>query len=1163
MIGKLIAVAAALMIAFGIVGQVSAVRVASAEIQGIPSVVEPVPYNEDGFMDIMPLAAESKTEVPTGFPYGGGLTNGSMLSEAIEGEGLVLVKNEGNLLPLSKSYTPQVNVFGWSSVAWVPGGSGSGRVKAANGALTAEVGIVESLNQYGIQTNAALQTFYRSHAAGRPRINEGTLNSYDYQYSRIIEPAFSSYTDTLKDGAKAYSETAIVAISRWTGESNDCPKVQYKGTGNSRNVDDANRHYLEISKEEQDMLEWVGENFKNVIVLSNGTNAIQLDFVDTIPGIDACMVVGATGSRGATAIAKALYGEINPSGRLADVQPYDFRSNPSWQNTGHAEANGATKDVLPQSMGQHFYTSSSTTGLYPVNDQNGNFPDGARYQGVAYIDYVENIYVGYKWYETAFAENYYAGAELKNKAGAVIKNGYDAVVQYPFGYGMSYSDFQWEIYGSTIIRDGQPVTGTALQQNDKIKVDVLVANVGTKPGKDVVQVYVTPPYTKGTTQIEKAAVNLVGFAKTPVIPAGEDRIVSIEFDAYDMASFDMRGTGGYVLEAGSYIVKPLASSHDVDGWKDSAGRYKTGVAKNLTFTVGADIRYDKDPGNKRANAASVKNRFTGEAALYANGGDGVPVDGGTYENITYMSRANFAGTFPVFNPDPQSARAMKPEVSKYNRFDQALANDWRTRWDAAHPGAPSIVFGSGTAPSQTLATGNNALAKEIGLDYDDPKWDTLMAQVSYAQARDVCRKNSNTTPAIAALGKPANTGVDGPNMWGGFGGGGTTATGFPTATVLAQTYNVRLAFTFGLHLGSDASNNGEWYAPGVNIHRSPMGGRNYEYHSEDGFLSGVMAAYTIMGVSNQGKYCTMKHLALYDQEYNRDSLYTWVTEQALREIYLKPFRIAVQLGGCSSIMTAYNRIGAVWTGGSEALMQNVLRDEYGFRGSFVTDWVDRSGFMAVSHALRAGGTTTINGGTFGWFTWDSDTVKQNNNAERTMLYNAAKDAAYAWANAIARQAKWVASAEPLLKETVWTTGTEYETGIERPAIKEYTVRFITNSGTAVADIRQAEGFSVSQPVSTRENFTLEGWYTNAEFTGAKQAFPFTLTGDVTLYAKWTPKQTGGGGDKGKGGGKGCGCGTVSASDIFGGMTGGGALLLLAWGAAMLYKKRTAKKTGVK
>ena len=1066
---------------------------------------------------------------------------GEALAEEIALQGIVMAVNRNNSLPLSPDVNA-ISVYGWSSTSWVGGGSGSGRMLReyqSPMSLYPEIGIVEALHQRTIPsgeydaydnptripapvaTYTRLQDFYRSFLGSNGRrpwhshyYVGGALRAHDFQFNRLVEPRLDQIGDDILIGAANHSETAIVVLSRVAGESIDLPKVQYKATPentpmqafdagfihnigtvwhNTRpSIDydwvDASRHYLEISTEEEALLTHVGQTHSNVIVLINSTNAFQMCFMDRIPGLSSALIVGATGLRTATAIPKLLWGEVNPSGRLVNILPYDFRDDASWANTGQvvglpsvqgtyagrgggeAQAHlGGTRHYIIPAGQEVALPNMGRTLLYPMGDLIENFagPSRPHYMGLTYIDYVEGIFIGYRWFETAAVEGFWnnrtrqipAGVRGTNHPGAML-TGYDAVVQFPFGFGLSFTDFRWDLEGAYILRgaDRLPAdslalssVGASLQREDRIRVYVRVTNTGTVAGRDVVQLYVTPPYNEqsGPNAIEKSHVTLTAFAKTvPIAPNGGYDIVALEFDVYEMRSFDTRnysglvpagrtsergtpdlGVGGYVVEAGNYYIRLMNHSNDFSGERF------TGSGNELLFTVADGFSWDYDPGNDTdgVEPEPVVSRFTGEAARVENGGDGAPLDGTPLpgsvelgEGIVFMTRANFAGTFPtVVAP----ARTLRPSIRELNQFTESQATTWLNLQPAQSMPAMGVEadmrlsdYGSDPSIDHTNATPTE-LALRLGSSYYHPDWDALLAQLNHTQMRQLTAQTGNNIRAMAAIGKPQNNNLDGPNQWGGFTAHTTildhptnVGVSFPNATTLAQTFNFVLAYRMGLQIGRDAQMaglpHGGWYAPGINLHRSPLGGRNFEYYSEDPLISGIMASWAVRGARNEGIYTFVKHLALYDHETNRDGLYIWSTEQAARELYLRPFRIAVIDGGVTGIMTAYGRVGAVYSGGSNAMNNGVARGEWGFRGALLRDWVDRPGFMMMSHALRHGGSLAINGYGGGhptnspgvpairhsYFEWD-DYEFQNNAPTLNALRRANRDIIWMWVNA--------------------------------------------------------------------------------------------------------------------------------------------------------------------
>ena len=875
------------------------------------------------------------------------LETGEASAYAVQAEGTVLVQNNG-VLPLDEEQVTNINVFGWASTNWLASGSGSAQT------VGIQTDLLEALNASGFAYNKELSDMYEDFMGANPY--KDALHNYAGKTCRLYEPSITDenyYTEELLTSAKEFSDTAIVVLGRYSGESIDCPRVQYKITETKNGkyeeesvIVDESRTFLDASTEEIALLEYVAENYKNVIVLVNNTNQMNLNFLADIKGIDACLVTGTTGINAVSAIPDILSGKINPSGRLSDTYAYDFKTSSTYINSGME--------------GEGMYTNAEN--LYPADGvtTNPNVGDSPLYEGVSYVDYVEGIYVGYKWYETADVEGFWK--EVDNQYG----KGYEGVVQFPFGYGLSYTSFSQEIV------DTYPVKNYFITKDGEIRITVKVTNTGDVAGKEVVQLYYTPPYTNGG--IEKSHVELCGFTKTKLLEPGENEEITITFKVEDMASYDCydannNGFAGYELEAGDYVIKVMKNSHELAGENTS-----------VTFYNPSNIQYP----TSTATGNEVYNKFTGETAVY-----GVSVDGSdSGANIAYLSRADFKATFPEkLAPN----RAMTDKIKDLNLY---LEEDATAFIDETDEGITN------EAETDFLLYDENGfteLGLELGGDYNHEKWDAVLDQMTLEEMKNLVLHGYTKTMEVQSIGKIQTKDYDGPAQMGGFANcvqGETT--GFPNATVIAQTWNVDLAYDFGFIEGAQAGELGieGWYAPAANMHRTPFGGRNYEYYSEDEFISGVMAAKTVEGSLDAGTYCYMKHLICYEQDSMRDSLYTWMTEQALREIYLEPFKIAIEEGGLTGIMTSYNRLGAVWAGGSKALMTDVIRDEFGFKGCIITDYSDHQNFMIMDQALRAGGDLWMDGFVMGDFTYETES-----NSFKQELRRACKNILYMWTNA--------------------------------------------------------------------------------------------------------------------------------------------------------------------
>lgn len=846
------------------------------------------------------------------------------LAQRIAEEGIVMLKNNDSVLPLA---TKKVNVFGWAATdqGFLLSGIGSGSSTISD---SKKVTFLQALRDDGFEYNQQLIDMYNAY--------DSTDYGYNSSRMKLIEPDQSYYTNALIENARDFSDTAVVVLSRIAGENvgSEIPTYQTKSHGQTT---DNSRTYLEISTEEEALLDTVKENFAKVVVIVNSTNTMQLGFLNDYR-IQACLDVGIPGQSGTLAIGRILDGTVNPSGHLTDTYAYDLTQEPSFSN-------------------------------YLRNGNN--------------IQYLEDIYFGYKWYETADAEGYFAG--IDNEYG----KGYDGVVQYPFGYGLSYTDFEWTLTDATL------PDGSELGADSHLELTFSCTNTGTVSGKDVLEVYYTAPYTSGG--IEKSAINLVDFAKTGEIEPGKTQIdIKLSLDSYDMASYDCydmnhNGSATYELDAGEYAIKFMSDAH-------TPKKMSSTSRSSLSYSIPSTLVLDKDP----VTGEEVANRFTGDEAY-----SGVPLDGSTlYRNeadaTPYLSRADFAGTFPTTAKAPTNtsdiARANNYVSSEFDQTEMPTTETdsglyMKTKADGSQAGLNDLE-GKGEA-----TVFNDDLLYEIGADYDSPKLQQLVEQMTPAELAHVVEDSGFGTPAIASIGKPRTYDFDGPagfnsNTQTGISSGEWTA--FPNETLVGQTWSKFVAKQMGLSMGLEgqATSLSGWYAPGVNLHRSPFNARNYEYYSEDPVLSGYMAANVIEGAKANGLYAYLKHFTLSEPGINARNLNTWLTEQNFRENYLKPFEIAVKKGGANAIMTAFNSVGGSWAGASYAMNVEILRDEWGFRGSLITDWSTGDGNMNTNAGLKGGNDIWLNPNT-------GNSASKINRNDPTMIYcaqHAAKDVIYTYAN---------------------------------------------------------------------------------------------------------------------------------------------------------------------
>lgn len=769
------------------------------------------------------------------------------VAEEIMEDGIVLLKNE-SLLPLNE--TKKLNIFGWESINPAYGGAGSGGIND----LYDIVSLNQGLENAGFSINQELVDFYNNYGADNPEM------SIQKQSWTLPEPPVDTYSDELIKSAKEYSDVAVVVLSRKAGEGhNDIPMDVRKAAydNNSDEYDDfpEGEHYLQLSQTERDMVDMVCSNFDNVIVVYNGANQFELGFADEYPQIKSVVWCPGTGNVGFNALGKVFSGEVNPSGKTPDTFIYDMTTAPWWNNAEKTE-----------------YTNLADLAVEGMN------AGTAQVYAPAFTNYVEGIYVGYKYYETAAQE------------GAID---YDKTVQYPFGYGLSYTEFEQKM-GELEEKDGQ------------ISVDVEVTNTGDVAGKDVVEVYYEPPYTNGG--IEKSSANLIEFAKTDLLQPGESQTVTVTFSIEDMASYDENHAKAYVLEKGDYAISINSDSHTVLDQK--------------TYTADKDVVYKGE--NKRTSDNTAATNVFEDAK-----GD-----------VTYLSRADHFANYEEATAAPASAELGEPYVSEYHlnsNFDKTTyLND------------EDVMPTTGADNGLTLADMRDA-------DYDDPRWEKLLDQLTVDEMANMIAMAGYQTAAMDSVGKVATLDFDGPaainNNFTGVG-----SIGFPIEVVVASTWNKELAQAWGECMGKISQEMGAegWYAPGMNTHRTAFGARNYEYFSEDGVLAGNMGAKAVEGARKYGVYSYIKHFALY--EGNAKMVSVWSNEQAIREIYLKPFEISVKQGGANAVMVSWSFLGDKWTGESSNLMNTVLRDEWGFRGMALTDFFRNNGhgFMNADAALANG-----------------------------------------------------------------------------------------------------------------------------------------------------------------------------------------------------------------
>lgn len=778
------------------------------------------------------------------------------LGNTISDEGMVLLKNENATLPLEDGSA--INVLGWASTNPVYGGTGSGSLSPDNPTTS----LLDGLHNAGFQTNEELTSFYTDYRAERPEVG---MFAADWT---LPEPASEAYTDAIVSSIQDFSDISVVTIARSGGEGFDLPQdvnaevaanAAFSYTDNSTSQSDFEdgQGYLELTAPERDLIQLAKDNSETVVVVYNGANAFDLSDLAADPDIDTIIWAIPGGQVGFNALGRILDGEVNPSAKTPDTFVADLKASPAANN-----------------FGDFTYTNMDEYG------QSSPFTGGTTYP--AFVNYVEGIYVGYRWYETAAVEG-------------VID--YDEQVVYPFGYGLSYTTFTQEM--GEISRDA----------DGAISFDVTVTNTGDVAGKDVVEVYYTAPYTNGG--IEKSAVNLVAYDKTELLEPGASETVTITFDEDDMASYDYQEAKAYVLEAGEYTISVRSDSHT--------------VIDEQTVTVDDTITYDSDDNTHNGDAVAATNQFDAAAG-----------------DVTYLSRADSFANYEEATAAPASLEMS----AEYQETFVANSNYDSTAFDDDSDQMPT-----------TGADNGLVLGDMYGLDYDDEKWDQLLDQLSVADMNSLIANGGYGSVAVESVGKVRVSDVDGPaSLNNNFTGVGSI--GLPSAVSVAATWNQDLAHDFGTAIGTMAHDMdvAGWYAPATNTHRYAYAGRNFEYFSEDPVLAGNQVAQEIQGAKELGVYAFIKHFALNDQETNRTNmLATWSNEQAIREIYLKPFEIGIKDGGAGAVMTAFNYIGTVYAGAMPELQQNVLRDEWGFRGMTLTDYFAGYGYQNADQLTRNGG----------------------------------------------------------------------------------------------------------------------------------------------------------------------------------------------------------------
>lgn len=831
-------------------------------------------------------------------------------------EGTTLLKNEGGTLPLARGTS--ISFFGSESVAE------TSALAAFMEAPTSS--LKDSFEGDGFTVNESLWSLYSDGACASSKLGPGSIDYGDAEDFSINECPLDTVLAAPGVEESISDTVPVYVMRRVAGEGRDMPRSMYQHTDV---IEDQSKTYLEPNSVELEILQYLNDNFENVVLLINSNAALDLDWIEEFPHITS--IVHSPQRTGE--VSRIFAGAINPSGHTVDTFAARALDSPAAQNFGSFRY--FTEDGEPT---EHYYLS-----------------------------YAEGIYVGYKYYETRYED-------------AVMGTGnagdfdYAQEVVFPFGHGLSYTDFAWSDF--TVTDNG----------DDTFTLATTVTNTGDVAGKDAVGFYVQKPYTDydRANGVEKAAVDLVNYAKTTLLDPGASETVTVTVDREQLKSYDSKGEGTYILEPGKYYFTSGADAHAAINNILAAKGFTT--ADGMTADGDASLVGSYEPTMTAIDLAYATDTTTGTEIV--NQFDFANAD------VTYLSRADWTGTFPEHDGTPSDE--LSTWGNEINGTD-AEGNPASFTWmkEISEEGLAKLnAFDSGSPIDRTTLTAdpvfgarNGLTLSELrGLEQDDPKWDMLLDQLRPEDYQELIGRAGYGNPAVSSIDKPYLVDAD-------------TAKGPMTADSkfmigstlqLAQMWDPDAAYEFGNIIGNTALNGSlmGWYAPAANIHRTPFSGRNGEYYSEDPYLSGRSAQETIRGVSEKGIYPFIKHFAFNDQENHRGDrdgnfgVATFGNEQSLREIYLQPFEMAFKAGdfdlkyvaqnedgslenahrtirGSTAVMTAFNRIGYTWTGGSYALLSGVLRGEWGFEGFAITDNANTGVFMDAYQMIEAGGDAKL------------------------------------------------------------------------------------------------------------------------------------------------------------------------------------------------------------
>ena len=854
-------------------------------------------------------------------------------------EGFVLLYNNtenGKGLPVAAG--SKLSLFSASSVDLLAGGTGSGVSTISSDMRTA-------LTEQGFSVNESLWKFYSDNHSTYTRGGGAIMYGGAEDWS-INEAPISAIPQEAKD--EAVGTTPVFFIARTGGEGRDLGRYMGDWTDIA---EDKDKHYLEPDSVELGVIQYLNDNFDNVIIVVNTNNAFELGWVKDYENISAVLWAPGAGGDTCRSIADVLSGNVNPSGHLVDTFAYDAFSSPAMQNMG---------DMMLVNNGQDV-----EAGVF----------------------YDEGIYVGYKYYETRYFD------KMLDQGNAGDYD-YSQVVQYPFGYGLSYTTFEWSDF-----------TMSDMDANGDIQIQVTVTNTGDVTGRDVVQVYLNAPYTEydKTNHIEKSSVSLVGFEKTDDLEPGASETVTITVNQKDFISYDDVNAKTYILEAGDYLLTAAPNAHAANNnFLAYAGHETDGLfgepnadfVGKWTYTYLDNNGVDNKTYSVSLTGVTITNQF----------------DHASYDELTprdqYLTRQDWVGTFPTTHGNQDSQR--KSQYSEKNGYTWEVEVSDTIRDAIKAKGASASLNPMSEEEAASMAgvygqDGDLELIDFRGRDFDEVEaeggWDALINQMEVTELETIIRNGGYQTLMSVNMGKPRAIDYDGPS---GLNEGGIThepySITYPCATNLAASWDRENSYLHGYYVGEDAlaadGNWGDhtyigiisgWYAPAMNIHRTPFAGRNFEYYSEDGFMSGEMALQAASACAEKGVYAYIKHFALNDQEDHRSHVATFANEQAIREIYLKPFQTCIEerpmttimvqqydeatdsftqteaeIPAVMAVMSSFNRVGCTWSGGDYNLLTGVLRNEWGFDGTIITDY-DGGGVMDTEQCIRAGGDLKLTG----------------------------------------------------------------------------------------------------------------------------------------------------------------------------------------------------------